>query len=276
MWTSKTRKFLSILGWYLESNRFVRLCEQARIVGGVTTDVNEFPFMCGIMDLTTKRVICGCTIIHEQYVITSAHCVVNQSMSDLGCIVGAQDYVMQSSSPYTSIYRFAGFIPYPSYDPTSLVNDIAIMRIYGSMQFNAGVSAVCLPIRFVCCLSQAKSNAFNQSNSLRFWCTTLFSSDRLNQNTFVYSQAEAVGWGKTSYGGPVSTNLQKVELTVIPNNECTKNYPYQISTAQICTFSPMKDVCDVSMLHPAPFFSCNSHFLIFCTLFSLSLSFSNF
>lgn len=120
---------------------------QPRIVGGVTTDVNEFPFMCGIMDMTTKRVICGCTIIHEQYVLTSAHCVVNQSMSDLGCIVGAQDYVTQSSSPYTSIYRFAGFIPYPSYDPISLVNDIAIMRIYGSMQFNAGVSAVCLPIR---------------------------------------------------------------------------------------------------------------------------------
>lgn len=77
-------------------------------------------------------------------------------------------------------------------------------------------------------------------------CATRFSSNRLNQESFVYSQAEAVGWGGTSWGGPVSTNLQKVELTVIPNSECNKNYPYQISTAQMCTFSPMKDICDVS------------------------------
>lgn len=124
---------------------------QAKIVGGVTTDVNEFPFMCGIMDMNTKRVICGCTIIDPQFVITSAHCVVNRTMSDLGCVVGAQDYTMESSSRYTATYRFAGFIPYPSYDPTSFVNDIAIVRIYGSMTFNAGVSAVCLPIRFVFC-----------------------------------------------------------------------------------------------------------------------------
>lgn len=202
--------------------------------------------MCGIMDMTTKRVICGCTIIHEQYVITSAHCVVNQSLSDMGCVVGAQDYVTQSSSPYTSIYRFAGFIPYPSFDPTSLVNDIAIMRIYGSMQFNPGVSAVCLPIRFVLSIRCEISRQFNQFVVPIF---RLAFSDRLNQNTFVYSQAEAVGWGKTSYGGPVSTNLQKVELTVIPNSECNKNYPYQISTAQMCTFSPMKDICDVSSIY---------------------------
>lgn len=123
---------------------------QSRIVGGVPTDTNEFPFMCGILDLTVKRVICGCTIIHEKYVITTAHCVLNQSLADLGCVVGAQDYTVQMTSQYTAVYRIAGYIPYPSYDPTSLVNDITILRILGQMEFNAGVSAVCLPIRFVC------------------------------------------------------------------------------------------------------------------------------
>lgn len=104
-----------------------------------------------------------------------------------------------------------------------------------------------------------------------------FTSDRLNQNTFVYSQADAVGWGKTSYGGRVSTNLQKVELTVIPNSECNKNYPYQISTAQICTFSPLKDICEVSLRIffiklPIIFFFCfiiSLHFLmLYCLLLS--------
>lgn len=86
----------------------------------------------------------------------------------------------------------------------------------------------------------------------------------------MYSQAEAVGWGKTSYGGPVSTNLQKVELTVIPNSECNKNYPYQISTAQMCTFSPMKDICDVSSIYLSIQF-CIFFFRFSCR-FSLALS----
>lgn len=97
--------------------------------------------------MTTKRVICGCTIIHENYVLTAAHCVINQTIGDLGCLVGAQDYAVPSSSPYMSVYRFAAFIPYPNYDPVSFLNDIAIMRVYEPMQFNAGVSSVCLPIR---------------------------------------------------------------------------------------------------------------------------------
>lgn len=129
---------------------------------------------------------------------------------------------------------------------------------------------------FVAFLKRNQSHSINPI--LLDFCARPFFSDRLNQNTFVYSQAEAVGWGKTSYGGPVSTNLQKVELTVIPNSECNKNYPYQISTAQMCTFSPMKDICDVSALHSPTFFSCNFailHSLISYTFIFASPFFSN-
>lgn len=121
--------------------------KQARIVGGTTTNVNEFPFFCGIIDMSTKRIICGCTIIHENFILTAAHCILNQSLPDLGCVVGGHDYSIQSNSPFTSIYRFSAFIPYPNYDPVSYLNDIAIMRTYELIQFNTAVSAVCLPIR---------------------------------------------------------------------------------------------------------------------------------
>lgn len=99
------------------------------------------------MDMTIKRVICSCTIIDPKYVLTAAHCVINQTLTNLGLLVGNQDYTMQSQSPYTSIYRFIGFIPYPSYDPVTYLNDIAIMKVYNEIQFNEGVSAVCLPLR---------------------------------------------------------------------------------------------------------------------------------
>lgn len=67
----------------------------------------------------------------------------------------------------------------------------------------------------------------------------------MSQNSYMYSQVEAVGWGKTSFGGTPSTSLKKVKLTVIPNYECNKNYPYQITSAQMCTFTPLKDACEV-------------------------------
>lgn len=71
-------------------------------------------------------------------------------------------------------------------------------------------------------------------------------SCRLTQTSFVYSQLDAVGWGRTTFGGVTSTTLQKVSLTVIPNTECNRSYPYQISSAQMCTFTSYKDTCDVS------------------------------
>lgn len=74
-------------------------------------------------------------------------------------------------------------------------------------------------------------------------------SYRLNQNTFVYAQVETAGWGKTSFGGPVSTSLKKVTLNVIPNSECNNSYPFQLSEAQLCTFTPFKDTCDVSSIY---------------------------
>lgn len=110
--------------------------------------MNEFPYMCGIVDMNTKIVICGCTIIDPKYVLTSAHCVINRTLSDLGCLVGGQDYSL-SDSPYKSTYRFLAFIPYPSFDPISNLNDIAIMKVNGQIQFNVAVSAVCLPLRYL-------------------------------------------------------------------------------------------------------------------------------
>lgn len=111
------------------------------------TQSNEYPFMAGIMEVATKRVVAGCTIIDPNYCLTSAHSVINRTLSDLALIVGDQDYSIGSDTPYTAIYRFLAFIPYPSFDPVSNLNDLAIMRIYGQIQFNAGVSAACLPFR---------------------------------------------------------------------------------------------------------------------------------
>lgn len=64
---------------------------QNRIVGGVQTDVNEYPMMAGLVQQSTPSVYCGATIISRNYAITAAHCV-DPPVDQLGLLVGDQDY----------------------------------------------------------------------------------------------------------------------------------------------------------------------------------------
>lgn len=47
-----------------------------RIVGGATTEIDEFPWMALIQYSSTKGVQQGCSgsLINKKYVITAAHC----------------------------------------------------------------------------------------------------------------------------------------------------------------------------------------------------------
>lgn len=63
-------------------------------------------------------------------------------------------------------------------------------------------------------------------------------------NTFANETVEALGWGTTSFGGPVSTTLQKVALNVISNAKCRPTYP-NLMSSQMCTFTRDKDTCQV-------------------------------
>lgn len=203
--------------------------------------------MCGIMEVKTKTVIAGCTIIDPNYCLTAAHSVINRTLSDLALICGDQDYSIGNDSPYTKIYRFLAFIKHPFFDSVSNLNDLAIMRIYGQITFNAGVSAVCLPFRWLHRRKTKKKSSKSNSHVTIIYANCQLCDSRLSQSAFVYSQVDAVGWGRTSFGGIASTSLQKAALTVIPNTECNRSYPYQISGAQMCTFTKSKDTCDVSI-----------------------------
>ncbi len=57
----------------------------------------------------------------------------------------------------------------------------------------------------------------------------------------------ATGWGTTEYGGKRSNYLQKVDLTVLRNDDskCTSSYP-TIQGSQLCTYKEGKDTCQVS------------------------------
>lgn len=119
---------------------------QLRLVNGENIDIEHMPFTCGLIDLNTKTVFCGCTIISQYFVLTAAHCLTNRTIDTIGCVVGTTNYARAAESQFAATYQLLATEIYAGYDSVSMLNDIAIARV-GPMEFNPAVSAVCLPIR---------------------------------------------------------------------------------------------------------------------------------
>lgn len=55
--------------------KFNRRRGTARIVGGAETQIGEYPWLAMIFYSKTGKHECGGSLIHEQFVLTAAHCL---------------------------------------------------------------------------------------------------------------------------------------------------------------------------------------------------------
>jgi secreted trypsin-like serine protease len=178
------------------------------IVKGADAAPGEFPYMAGLVEMSSAKVFCGGTLLSEQYVLTAAGCLQSRQASNVVVLVGDVDYTTGAETPTAAVYEVSAFIVHPNFDPKTRLNDIALIKLAKPVTFNAGVRAALLP------------------------STIQLSTNQL----FTNSKAELTGWGATSMGGPDSTKLQKTQTTVIPNTVCAQSYG-NIQNSQICTFT---------------------------------------
>lgn len=122
---------------------------QPRIMNGEKIDIEQMPFACGLMDLNTKTVFCHCTIISKNFIVSVGHCLYNRTIDTIGVIVGTTDYAHPVNSRYAATYRLSGVIVHKDYDAVSMLNDIAIGKTIGPIEYNPAVAPICLPIRLV-------------------------------------------------------------------------------------------------------------------------------
>lgn len=52
-----------------------RKLRERRIIGGVETVINEYPWQVGLVRPSTTLPYCGGTLISDRWVMTAAHCV---------------------------------------------------------------------------------------------------------------------------------------------------------------------------------------------------------
>merc|ERR1711981_473445 len=156
-----------------------------RIVGGSTSEVNEYPWM------VLLSMGCGGSVIGDRWVLTAAHCFYWNGVQDITdpasvtITLGEHDRSITSETLLTKTVTPDKIIIHESYDPFSKnINDLALLRLPSDIDLNV-YTPVCLPAQ---------------------------GEDYTDQKVWVY------GWGSLSEGGSTSAILQELEITVVDDS----------------------------------------------------------
>ncbi|XP_060523823.1 trypsin-1-like [Cylas formicarius] len=182
-----------------------------RIVGGVETLINEYPWMVAL--LYNNRFFCGASLINNRYLLTAAHCVNGINKDRLTAVFLDHDRsnsfeTTTFSRKIKTVYRHRSYGGGGAFN-----NDIALLKLDEEVAMTGVMRPVCLP---------PTGKSFTGHNGV------------------------AVGWGATSQHGQVSTKLREVTVPIMSNQDCRKTaYAARITDNMMCAGFPdgRKDSC---------------------------------
>jgi secreted trypsin-like serine protease len=115
----------------------------ARIINGYTATAHSWPWMVALY--YQGNFICGGFLAESyQFVITAAHCVYGFQMSSMTIYAGLQTRSSLSSGQYRNVSNWEVNPNYYS-SSTSILNDIAVIKLSSSFDMNDNVGLCCLP-----------------------------------------------------------------------------------------------------------------------------------
>jgi len=187
-----------------------------RIVGGVQTEVNEYPWQVGLVPSNGKQPFCGGSIISNQHILTAAHCTFDQSgqrlaPSQVRVLLGEHD----TTDSVADIRTISAITRHPNYDASTVNNDLSIFTLTSPITFSSIMAPVCLPAG--------------------------------TSETFAGELATVTGWGYTFPGRNPSDTLQEVDITVKTNAACSNSWSagsWPIRDTNICAGDPRKSSCN--------------------------------
>lgn len=113
-----------------------------RIVGGTQVRSNKYPWTAQLVKgRHYARLFCGGSLINDRYVLTAAHCV--HGNKDQITIRLLQ--LDRSSRDPGIVRKVVHTLVHPQYNPTTIVNDVALLRLESPVPLGANMRPVCLP-----------------------------------------------------------------------------------------------------------------------------------
>ncbi|XP_025198707.1 venom protease-like [Melanaphis sacchari] len=167
------------------------------ITNGTLADSKEFPHMA-LLGYTKNPKdnawACGGSLISNRWVLSAAHCdKIENSLFVQWARLGELNYLKDTDDARPKDYKIVQRVVHPNYKPPLLYNDIALFRLEEDVTFSAYVRPICL----------------NADPNLKLTAP---------------QKVVATGWGQILHKGPVSPDLLKVDLEVIPASQCKSNY----------------------------------------------------
>ncbi|KAL4928803.1 serine protease [Aspergillus undulatus] len=167
------------------------------IVGGDEASISDYPYQIAL--LSSGSLICGGSIISNQYVVTAAHCTDGATARSLSIRAGSS-----SSNSGGTVVGVSSIAQHPDYNSATVDNDISILTLSEELTFGDGIGAVDLP----------SSSALPAAGTV----------------------GTLTGWGALREGGNVSPTLQYVDVPVVSKSQCSSDYQgfNEITDSMVC------------------------------------------
>jgi len=173
------------------------------IDGGSITEIDEYPWMVHVSPFWFGIPFrCGGSLISDQWVVTAAHCVINDDWGNPDeILVELGQHDLSSAAMRPEVDKV---IVHEQYTRKPLVNDIALLKLQDPVDFNKhpNIRPICLP-----------------SNS---------------RENYAGSRAIVTGWGATGEHEDVSDVLLEANVTVLSDTECRRIYGGGLHDSVIC------------------------------------------
>lgn len=184
---------------------------RTRVLGGKSSAPNTLRWMAALVSNTNGKVFCGGSLINSKFVLTAAHCMMNQDSSTFHVVMGEVDSLMFSRTD--SIFQVNQIYTHPAFSgPPNYSNDLSLIELVREIDLmnSTKISSVCLATPGP-----------------------------------IGSPLMVAGWGFIANGGPQPRILQ--EAVVIQQSQfyCQSIYGSKFTSKHVCANDPQGNgVCN--------------------------------